>query len=157
MGADSRPGDLRERDLPCCHHYAGREMKAPTKAQLARAKKAKLADESARRLSGMLVEGATIWTTINSARSGASHQIRCYCIPANLGGKPGELSAPTIADITYHVARATCCRWDNARRVLVRRGGGMDMAWDTVNSLSYALKGYAGPNQSSFRLYCTSL
>ena len=86
-------------------------------------------------LQDILVDGQKISTIITHvSASGMSCGIRLMTIVPASGPYPS-----TIRDITWNVARALGERWNENHRAVIVSGGGMDMAWDTVDRLNHAL------------------
>lgn len=95
-------------------------------------------EEAIAELRKMLPPGSTVYTIVTHvAKSGMSRHIRLYCL-GEFDGRPGLLW------ISNYVARALGYSQDHRRGDLKVGGCGMDMCFDVVHSLSYALHGHAG-------------
>lgn len=91
-------------------------------------------------------EGATIYTMSESSSSGLTHYVRLFITAQDLG------SPADIVNITY--TAGTLLGWPvvdrNGRRYIKVSGGGMDMAFHTVYSLSSVL--FAGQDRAGYVL-----
>ena len=84
----------------------------------------------AENLRDLLPPGSTMTTNVSNVRNGELWPVRCY---ADLNGEP--------LDVSHMVAAVLDLKCDKAGRVRVS-GGGMDMGFHTVYTLSAKLYGW---------------
>lgn len=96
-------------------------------------------------LRSILKPGDTVTTTVlHVSRSGMMRTIMCQAIETDRGGKP------RIVDISWAVARAIGAAFDRNRGGVKMGGCGMNMCFETVYDLGYALfpDGFAPSNMA---------